>query len=111
MRGREREHSAAPRATLGRMHRSPPSPEARQKWGDDYDDSGEWTEVRQRRRKERRTADGGHDRSRQRSRYRSRSTFNPSNRFFNDRQFWNQPSTRDPAQRDMAQPRFSRERG
>ncbi|GAU49945.1 hypothetical protein TSUD_408400 [Trifolium subterraneum] len=53
-------------------------------------DSGEWTEVRRRRRKEIRQADRSHDRLQQRRRYRSRSLFNPRNLSVNDvdRQFW-----------------------
>jgi hypothetical protein len=39
------------RALLGRPFRSPPSPEVRHKRGVECDDSGEWTEVRNRLRK------------------------------------------------------------
>ncbi|PNX66379.1 hypothetical protein L195_g055057, partial [Trifolium pratense] len=48
-RGRERKSNAAPRASLERPFRSPPSPKVRQKRGGASVDSGEWTEVRRRR--------------------------------------------------------------
>ncbi|GAU30969.1 hypothetical protein TSUD_63800 [Trifolium subterraneum] len=65
MRGREPKRGAAPRAFLGRPFRSPPSPEVRHKRGGVYDDSGEWTVVRNRRRKALREAEDVDDRRRQ----------------------------------------------
>ncbi|PNX71868.1 putative sulfate transporter, partial [Trifolium pratense] len=62
MRVRERGRSAAPRAHLGRPFRSPPSPEARHIRGGELVDSGDWTEVSYRRRKELRKADRGNSR-------------------------------------------------
>ncbi|PNX77195.1 hypothetical protein L195_g033158, partial [Trifolium pratense] len=84
-RGRERERGAAPRAHLGQPLRSPPSPEARQIRGDAIVDSGEWTEVRRRRRNGCRKEGGGRDRSRfSRQFHHSRSISTPRYKGFND---------------------------
>ncbi|PNX89521.1 hypothetical protein L195_g045641 [Trifolium pratense] len=72
-RGRERERGAEPRANLGQPFRSPPSPEARHKWGGDQADGGDWTEVCYRRKKEQRQEGRRKDRMQLASRYQRRS--------------------------------------
>ncbi|KAK2421300.1 heterogeneous nuclear ribonucleoprotein A0 [Trifolium repens] len=64
-RGRERVRGVASRAYLGRPFRSPPSPEVRHKWGSGSITSGEWTEVRNRRRKALRQGTKADNRSQQ----------------------------------------------
>ncbi|GAU37762.1 hypothetical protein TSUD_102790 [Trifolium subterraneum] len=84
-------------ATLGQPHRSF-SPEERQtRGGGDQGrvpeigwDDGEWTEVKQRRRKERRQAERVFEDERQRRRNRSRSTSIPKRQFFNEKHNRNQ---------------------
>ncbi|WJX65942.1 hypothetical protein P8452_50550 [Trifolium repens] len=69
-RGRERVRDGGSRALLGRPFRSPPSLEVRHKRGDHHDDSGEWTEVRNRRRKAPREGLRSHDSMHQNREYR-----------------------------------------
>jgi hypothetical protein len=71
--GRERERGAAPRAFLRWSSRSPPSPESKAHTGGVSVDSGEWTEVRNRRRKALREAEEVTNRLWQRSDHQSRS--------------------------------------
>ncbi|MCI34270.1 hypothetical protein A2U01_0055488, partial [Trifolium medium] len=74
---------AGPRASLGRPFQSPPSPEVRHIRGGESVDSGDWTEVCYRRRKEFREADRGR-RSVQRYRHQRNSVSIPAWHSFHD---------------------------
>ncbi|MCH79964.1 DUF4283 domain protein, partial [Trifolium medium] len=106
------ERGAAPRASLGRPFRSPPSPEARQKRGGNSVDSGEWSVVRRRRRKTFRQEDRGQDRMRQSRGYqsRSRSYSRPGYSSFYDRYAGNSNTGRDHRRFVRSQSRYSEER-
>ncbi|GAU23620.1 hypothetical protein TSUD_386090 [Trifolium subterraneum] len=102
MRDREGLSGGALRAYLGQLHRSFPSAERQTRGGRDQArvpdmgwDDGEWTEVKQRRRKERRQAERGFEDERQQRHNRGRSTSTPRRQFFNKKHNRNQVSAYD----------------
>ncbi|PNX71916.1 hypothetical protein L195_g027802, partial [Trifolium pratense] len=110
-RGRERERGVAPRAYLGQLFRSSPSPKARQKWGGASIDSGDWTEVRRRGRKGCREEGRGRFISKQtRQYYATRSYSSARDHCFIDHHRFPNNQTHDRYRSGSIQSRYSGER-
>ncbi|GAU47563.1 hypothetical protein TSUD_404100 [Trifolium subterraneum] len=110
MRVSERVGGAAPRAFLGRSFQSSPSPEVRQIRGGALVDSGEWTEVRNRRRRALQEAEEDADRVWQNRHHRVRSISKPRQLFCCDQHDWCKHKNRDHQRLGRSQIRYDKER-
>ncbi|PNX76677.1 hypothetical protein L195_g032634, partial [Trifolium pratense] len=108
---RERNTNAAPRASVERRRRSPPSPEVRHKRGGPSVDSGEWIEVSRRKRRASRQDVDRQFRSRSVFRnHHDRSILQSRNRVHHDRIASPNPDARRSSPAGRSKSRFNRER-